>query len=151
MLHRILLADILCLFANDNRQLHFPVRFPGVPRDYQIIIRSNDGSGALEKENGLRGDRHSRFLRMIRVVQAHTHDLARSRDTRPQTHACIHRRSHGRIHLHPSGQPLQPVAGKESLIVIRTKRRDIDAASIVEEDTGFFVIRGAEADEFHEG
>jgi hypothetical protein len=78
----ILFTNILCAFANDYGQLHFPVGLGGISRYVNGIKRATEGAAGLHKEDRDLWNRHFGLLGMLSVVESNAQDLGRSSDGR---------------------------------------------------------------------
>src|SRR3569833_2726351 len=64
--------------AYDDTQLHFPVRLSGVLREHHRVVRALQATHRLGEDHGLFGNRHTRFLRMIDVVESDRNEFSGS-------------------------------------------------------------------------
>src|SRR5262249_47302186 len=113
-------------------------------------VRSGERGRRFQKDHRLLRDVHPALRRVIAIVQPDAHDLARTRDRRPETSAGGNLRRLRRIARAPGAQPGAAAAGGEFLVEVGADRRHIDAAAIVELRARPFASGRAEANQLHE-
>src|SRR5690606_18726332 len=79
----ISLFDIRSFLSDNNTEFDFPIGLHRIPWDHHLIIRPNQGSRRLHKDDWFCWNLCSSFLRMVFIVQANTYNLGWSRKWSP--------------------------------------------------------------------
>src|SRR5206468_1708489 len=87
--------------------------------------------------------------RMVAVIQAAAHDLARRADRWTGPRGGVDARRARGVARRPGGEAVEAVAGKERLVVIATEGRCVDARSIRQLEAWTFAAGLAEANQLH--
>src|SRR5438270_8476663 len=73
--------------AHDDRELRLPIDLGGTLRNDHVVVRTGDRTRRLEEDHGLVRNGHAGLARVVAVVEADAHDLARPAQRRPQPRA----------------------------------------------------------------
>src|SRR6185437_7305169 len=99
VIQSLLDLEVLARFADYDAEFHFPIRLLGAQRDLDLVIGANDSAAGLQKQRGLRGDRHAGLGRMVSVIQADTDNLAHVADACTEAGRIFNLRKSVRVNL----------------------------------------------------
>jgi hypothetical protein len=144
----LLVVDVPRRLPDHDAQLDLPVRLLASPRDEDGVVGTDDAVGGLHEHDRFRRNRHSRFLRVVGVVEADADHLPGPRDRSADPLALrVDRRQ-----VSLGGERLQPLdapAFEERAVEVAGVRRDVQGAAVREKHRGLLLADFADAQELH--
>src|SRR5436190_19277928 len=89
---RFRLRNVAPMSTNHDAEFHFPIGFLRAARNFDVIVRANDGAGPLSEDHGLRGNRQIGLGRVVGKVETDTDELPHLAHARAEPHTRGHLR-----------------------------------------------------------
>jgi hypothetical protein len=135
---RVALLHVLRAAPDHDRELHLPIGLLRAARDLDLVVGALERGGRFHEHHGLFRDRRVGLARVLAVIEADAHDLARALDGRPQSGAGLHLGAARCVGREPRGEPLETALGEERFAVVLSERRDVEKTAVGGDHAGLF-------------
>jgi len=143
---RLGLRHAPCPGADDDAQFHLPVRLLRALRHHHRVVRAGQGAAGLQEDDGLGGQRHLRFGRVILVVQADADELGHAMPRHRQPRA--RRDDRQGVDLHRA-QAVEAGGREIGGADVADLRAQVAQDALGVDEAGPFMAARAVAEQFH--
>lgn len=135
--------------ADDDGPLHLEIGRGAAAGDQHLVVGADHRGGILHEDDRLGRDLSSGLLRVIDVVQADAHDLARVGDRRPHPQL-TGSREHGKLSTFQRFTGAgEAASGEERTVDVAGDRRQVVDDAVVGTHGGALGPQGPEAKQLH--